>query len=101
MWRGFGAYAHILLCPSVGLRKKFALLDNLAKVSLMWCAGSWNLTRKDEDLIRACQTKMYRTCALVRKRQHESVEQFMIRSNSFTKSCRVRFQSPDWLHLLR
>ena len=95
-WRNFYKNYDTLTHPDAPIKKRLALLNRLVGPALFWCAGSWNLTKKSEGLLRETQRSMIRKMLRFSKKEGETAEDFMTRTNSTIKHIREHCQVERW-----
>ena len=72
LWKAFWAHKATLRNKDVSLFKRLQFLDAIAKTSLFWCSGSWNLTRVQMQTIRTAQQSMRRKVLQFKPRTNEN-----------------------------
>ena len=60
LWKAFWAHKATLRNKDASFFKRLQSLDAIAKTTLFWCSGSWNLTRVQMQMIRTAQQSMRR-----------------------------------------
>ena len=83
-WRAFFKYRVLLCCRSASWRDRFRLLQSVCSC-LLWCSGSWNLTKLQVSKVKAVQLKMLHKMLAPRRAEGEAIDEFMQRVNSKLK----------------
>ena len=65
-WAAFAKYRALLLHGRGSVKKRLRLLDMAAKSSMLWGAGAWSLTIRQEQSISGVQRRMIRSMLRIR-----------------------------------
>ena len=95
-WRAFYKYKHLLCHRDSPLKDRLSLLCSLVSNSLFWCAGSWNLTKRQASKLRGLQLSMLQKMITLKRFPAESDESFMSRLNSKIKHLRIFHKLDAW-----
>ena len=75
----------LLLCSSVPLGKRLQVFRATVEASLVWCAGSWNLTLEQYQRLRGAQLRRVRRMLRLKRNKGETMSELIIRSNHTLK----------------
>ena len=75
----------LLLCSSVPLGKRLQVFRATVEASLLWCAGSWNLTLEQYQRLRGAQLRLVRRMLRLKRNKDETMPELIIRSNHILK----------------
>ena len=84
--RAFWASWNLLGCASVPLTKRLAIFKATVNATLFWCAGSWNLTREQNERLRVCQMRHIRRMLRLRRGAGECMGDFLHRANGILRA---------------
>ena len=102
LWKAFWAHKATLRNKDVSLFKRLQFLDAIAKASLFWCSGSWNLTRVQMQIIRTAQQSMRRKVLQFKPRTNENncfetKEEFCTRRDYAVKWFENKYNLAGWV----
>ena len=83
--RAFWANWSLLGCISVPLVKRLAILKATVGATLFWCAGSWNLTREQNERLRVSQMRFIRRMLRLKRGIGEEMGVFLHRAGGVLK----------------
>ena len=92
----FHKFAPILECKAISLEKRLAVLKRTVCPALFWCSGSWNLRKDQCAKLRGLQFSMVRKMIGPSRGDSESLEDFMIRTNSKIKHLLCHHDIDRW-----
>ena len=81
----FYASWELLGCGSVPLNTMLRVFKAVVDASVFWCAGSWNLTRGQNERLRTFQTRLLRKCFGPKDWTGEDMGTFLHRANGILK----------------
>jgi len=84
-WGAFCKFKPLLCCSLISLKIRLTILGRAVHPALLWCAGSWNLRKDQLATLRAVQYTMIRKMMGFCKGIDETMDEFMLRSNSSIK----------------
>ena len=96
-WGAFSVHRELLLHKQGSLKKRLMLLDMTVKQAIMWGAGTWNLTTKQEQSISGIQRKMIRTMLRIRMYRVETMEDYMRRCENLINDVMFKFEVESWV----
>ena len=79
-WRAYSVIKEVVECGAVLDKQRYALFRATVERSFFWCAGSWNLTQKNLQMVRALQLRFLRRMFYVKKKDEETTDEYMARS---------------------
>jgi hypothetical protein len=89
-WCSFFKHRDILCCRIAPLKGRLIFLNKVVVPALFWCSGSWNLRVQQFVKLRGLQRKMVRRMIGFKKREGESIDEFMHRTEaSITSLLRI------------
>ena len=80
-WKAFHLHRDILCCKSASMGSRLRCLQMLVASTLMWGAGSWNVTKKQRSLLRGVQQRMMSKMLGFRRGPTESMAEYCARVN--------------------
>ncbi len=83
--KAFWANWGLLGCISVPLEKRLAIFTSAVNATMLWCAGTWNLTRAQNEKIRVRQMRLIRRMLRLKRREGELMGDFLHRANGILK----------------
>ena len=69
----FYANWDLLGCVSVPLSKRILIFKAAVDASVFWCAGSWNLTREQNERLRVFQMRLLRRMLRIKRAEGENM----------------------------
>ena len=77
LWANWG----LLGCTTTPLSTILAVFKATVNATVFWCAGSWNLTREQNERLRACQMRHIRRMLKIRRGGGEAMGDFLHRAS--------------------
>ena len=100
-WAAFSVHRDLFLHKQGSIKKRLMLLDMTVKQALLWGAGAWNLTTKQEQNIFGVQRKMIRIMLRIRMSRDEGMESYMRRCEVMVNEAMLRHDVESWVHSWR
>ena len=95
-WRAFYKFAPLLCCRSAPLKSRLQLLVAVVVSVLLYCSGSWNLTKTQISKIRGVQQSMLQKMVRSLRQPDEPIEAFMQRWRRRIKRVKATHCFKDW-----
>lgn len=89
-WRMFWNHSEVLCAQSTPLEPRLRLVGQIFQSSL-WCAGSWNLSKKQCTHLRGLQQRAYDKVVGMKPRHLEPQNFFFARASARFRDLRLRF----------
>ena len=84
------------MLPDRAAWRSLETCGNLVSNSLFWCAGSWNLTKRQVSKLRGLQLDMLHKMVSLQRLPNEADDCFMTRLNSKIKRLKLHYGHEDW-----
>ena len=95
-WKTFCGLKPLLCCRKTQISRRLDLLKMTVYKTVLWCAGSWNPTRKDFEKLNGALRQMFAIMVGVRMQPGETPAEFKLRRNKKLKILRGEVGLRPW-----